>query len=129
MCNKEENLLKEQLQGLNQEQRKAVMHREGPMLVSAGPGSGKTHVIITRLIYMILKHRIPPEEILVITFTKEAAEAMRSRFHQACKKLYACHFSVHFGTFHSFYLQIGEYPSRDMENIMPEIHKLQNLTW
>ena len=64
------------LKSLNEEQRKAVLHKNGPMLVTAGPGSGKTHVITARLLYMIHVHQIPPEKIAVITFTKEAAKSM-----------------------------------------------------
>ena len=54
------------LRDLNDGQRKAVLHREGPMLVTAGPGSGKTHVITTRLLIMIHVYQIPPEKIKFI---------------------------------------------------------------
>ena len=88
--------------GLNEQQRQAVLHREGPALITAGPGSGKTHVITTRLLYMIYVHGILPEKIMVITFTKEAAKAMRSRFLNRYQK----EDEVYFATFHSFYYQI-----------------------
>ena len=87
---------------LNEEQRKAVLHKNGPMLVTAGPGSGKTHVIISRLIMMISEYKIPPEKIMVITYTKEAAVSMRSRFLKQISK----DWKVSFHTFHSFYFQI-----------------------
>lgn len=90
------------LSKLNEDQLKAVLHQTGPMLVTAGPGSGKTHVITTRLIYMIHVEKIPAEKIAVITFTKEAAKSMRSRFQQSSHK----NENVSFGTFHSFYYQI-----------------------
>ena len=90
------------LKSLNEEQRKAVLHKNGPMLITAGPGSGKTHVITTRLLYMIRVHQIPPERIAVITFTKEAAKSMSSRF----LKYNQQELPISFGTFHSFYYQI-----------------------
>jgi len=83
----------------------AVLHRDGPMLVTAGPGSGKTHVVTTRLLHMILAHHIPPEKILVITFTKEAARSMSSRF-QAIFDQSSLSEQISFGTFHSIYYQI-----------------------
>ena len=90
------------LSKLNEDQREAVLHQTGPMLVTAGPGSGKTHVITTRLIYMIHVEKIPAEKIAVITFTKEAAKSMRSRFQNSFHQ----NEDVSFGTFHSFYYQI-----------------------
>ena len=90
------------LKSLNEEQRKAVLHKNGPMLVTAGPGSGKTHVITARLLYMIRVYQIPPEKIAVITFTKEAAKSMSSRF----LKYNQQNLPISFGTFHSFYYQI-----------------------
>ncbi|MDE7222170.1 MAG: UvrD-helicase domain-containing protein, partial [Acetatifactor sp.] len=74
---------------LSEEQRRAVMHGEGPMLVSAGPGSGKTHVLTSRILYLIQERRIPPGQILVITFTREAARSMQSRFLKMTEELYA----------------------------------------
>ena len=64
-------------QNLNDAQMQAVLHREGPMLVLAGPGSGKT-TVITRRIENLIKNKIAsPSEILVITFTKAAAGEMK----------------------------------------------------
>ena len=65
------------LNTLNDSQLQAVSHVEGPAIVLAGPGSGKTKVIVERLRYMIENSRISPSEILVITFTKAAAIEMQ----------------------------------------------------
>lgn len=91
---------------LSGEQRRAVMHGEGPMLVTAGPGSGKTHVLTSRILYLIQEKQIPPDQILVITFTREAARTMQSRYFQLSEKFPAPAGQVSFGTFHSFFYQI-----------------------
>jgi len=65
---------------LNAAQVEAANHFGGPMMVLAGPGSGKTTVIINRVINLLEKYRVEPENILVITFTKSAATEMKSRF-------------------------------------------------
>ncbi len=98
------------LQGLNDAQHEAVLHGEGPALVAAGPGSGKTFVITRRLLYLIQECNIPPEKILVITFTREAAKTMQERFleelHQHKITQTNSNGFVSFGTFHSFFYQI-----------------------
>lgn len=99
------------LQNLNDAQLEAVLHGEGPALVAAGPGSGKTTVITHRLLYLILERQIPPQKILVITFTKEAAKTMQERFQSCFRRLidiYKINSQgfVSFGTFHSFFYQI-----------------------
>ena len=58
----------------------AIRHKDGPELVLAGPGSGKTLVITRRVQHLIEQYHIPPSSILVITFTKAAATEMRQRF-------------------------------------------------
>ena len=64
---------------LSQAQKKAVTHKDGPMMVLAGPGSGKTLVITKRVQYLIGHYKVQPEHILVITFTRAAAAEMRER--------------------------------------------------
>ncbi len=88
---------------LNLEQIKAVKHGEGPALVLAGPGSGKTHTLTNRIKYLIEHHFINPENILVITFSKASAMEMQNRFNSLCKDNY---YPVTFGTFHSVFFQI-----------------------
>lgn len=90
------------LEQLNDSQRQAVMHGEGPLLVLAGPGSGKTFTITQRIFYLIEEQKVPPEEILVITFTKEAALSMQHRFLEESNQPYP----VSFGTFHSVFYHI-----------------------
>ncbi len=72
-------------------------------MVLAGPGSGKTFTITSRIEYLINRRKVRPEEILVITFTRYAATQMQLRFRSACE---GRRFPVTFGTFHSVYFQI-----------------------
>ncbi len=67
------------LRGLNREQRRAVTHGEGPLLVVAGPGTGKTEVITRRIAWLIATKRAKPSEILALTFTDKAADEMQAR--------------------------------------------------
>ena len=68
---------------LDKNQQKAVEHFEGPALVVAGPGSGKTTVIIERILNLIQNHSVLPEQILAIAFTNAAAEEMKNRLRQS----------------------------------------------
>lgn len=86
---------------LNTAQAEAASHFEGPMLVLAGPGSGKTTVILRRVDRLIRYHQIRPKSILVITFTKAAAVEMKKRYEYLGGVQ-----GVHFATFHSFFFQI-----------------------
>lgn len=89
--------------GLNKAQKMAIMHFDGPCLVLAGPGSGKTLTIAKRIEYLIKTYKVRPEEILVITFTKYAAGEMKKRF---CRIMGTEGIPVNFGTFHSVYYWI-----------------------
>lgn len=89
------------LNQLNEAQRKAVTWGEGPLLLLAGPGSGKTFTVTKRILYL-LERGVPPEEILVITFSKDAALSMQRRFRQMAGQF----FPVNFGTFHSVFYHI-----------------------
>lgn len=87
----------------NDAQKKAIRHREGPMLVLAGPGSGKTTVITNRVRYLTEKAGVDPSHILVITFTRAAAREMKERYEQMIQA--GCG-RVSFGTFHSVFFLI-----------------------
>lgn len=91
------------MQELNQAQQEAVKHFEGPMLVLAGPGSGKTRVITERIRYLVQEKNVPPAGILVITFTKAAAIEMKQRYQRLSKSRTG---GVHFGTFHAIFFMI-----------------------
>ncbi len=98
------------LEGLNDAQCEAVMHGEGPAMVVAGPGSGKTLTIIRRLLYLIYERNVPADKILVITYTKEAALSMQHKFYEQKEHFrfleHVNHGPVSFGTFHSYFYQI-----------------------
>lgn len=88
---------------LNEAQKNAVSHFEGPMMVLAGPGSGKTRVITHRVRFLIDEKGISPSNILVITFTKAAAVEMRQRYQQLAPSHSA---PVQFSTFHAIFFTI-----------------------
>ena len=82
-------------------QKKAIEHGEGPLMVLAGPGSGKTFVITHRIKYLIEGPGINPAHILVVTFSRAAAKEMKDRFEKLCQKSL-----VTFGTFHSVFFNL-----------------------
>lgn len=86
---------------LNTAQQKAVCHETGPMLVLAGPGSGKTTVLLCRISRLLERGLAKPQEILALTFSKAAAEEMKSRFENLNGAA-----GVSFGTFHSIFFRI-----------------------
>jgi len=92
-------LLNEILEGLNPEQKKAVKHGLGPLLVIAGAGTGKTSVLIKRIAYLIASKKAKPEEILALTFTDKAAEEMEARVDRLVPYGYI---DVAISTFHAF---------------------------
>ena len=106
---------------LNQAQKNAVGHRDGPMLVLAGPGSGKTLVITERTKHLIKEYNIPEENILVITFTRAATGEMKERF---LRLLGVGISGVSFGTFHSIFFTILKHAYRlSPDNIIREEEK------
>lgn len=70
------------LEDLNTEQKKAVIQTDGPMIILAGAGSGKTRVLTYKVLYLMLEKHVEPESILMITFTNKAAQEMRNRMQQ-----------------------------------------------
>lgn len=87
----------------NKEQQQAVDHKNGPLLVLAGPGSGKTAVITHRTLKLITEYQVAPSSILVVTFTKAAARQMKERFLSLTG---GQHGAVTFGTFHGIFYGI-----------------------
>ncbi len=86
---------------LNEEQREAVLHDEGPALVVAGAGTGKTAVITGRIARLITQGKALPEEILALTFTEKAAGEMEERIERSLPSSYA-YSDIRVSTFHSF---------------------------
>lgn len=94
----------------NQSQTSAIQHKDGPMLVLAGPGSGKTATLVERTKNLIIEHGVSPSNILVITFTKAAANEMKLRFEGMIKQeesgLHHGRYQVTFGTFHAIFFMV-----------------------
>ena len=94
-------------ENLNDAQRKAVEYGEGPLLIIAGAGTGKTSVITSRIVSLIKNHSLKPEQILAVTFTEKASEEMEERvdlmlplgysdmwihtFHALCERILRAH--------------------------------------
>lgn len=110
---------------LNHAQAEAVAHKEGPCMVLAGPGSGKTLTIAKRIEYLIRKYKVRPEEILVITFTKYAAWEMKNRTRSICGP---SSYAVTFGTFHGIYYGILKWAYRlNQSNLLSDEEKYRIL--
>ena len=99
----------EYLNKLNKEQREAAIHTEGPLLIMAGAGSGKTSTMTHRIAYLIKEMGVRPQNILAVTFTNKAAKEMRDRveeligeglnmwiltFHSACLRILRKHSEI-----------------------------------
>lgn len=126
------------LAGLNDKQKEAVLHFEGPLLILAGAGSGKTRVLTHRIAYLIEEHDINPYNIMALTFTNKAANEMRERVDQIVS--FGAN-AVWVSTFHStcvrilrrFIDQIGYdrnftiYDSDDQKALMKDICRSMNL--
>lgn len=123
---------------LNEEQKRAVTHEEGPLLVMAGAGSGKTRVLIHRTAWLIKEKGVNPGEIALLTFTNKAAAEMKARAEKISEGGYSLGFA---GTFHTFCARLMRtwgpsvgvdrnfviYDSDDSESLMKQIIKDKNL--
>ncbi len=108
-------------QNINDAQRRAICHGEGPARVLAGPGSGKTFTIVRRLQYLLEELHIEPSSILVITFTKAAAGEMQERFYRLME---GKPHPVRFGTFHAVFYTILKQSNPDFsKQILSESDK------
>ena len=130
--------MNELLADLNDKQREAVLHFEGPLLILAGAGSGKTRVLTHRIAYLIEEHQISPYNILALTFTNKAAKEMRDRvdkivsygaqniwvstFHSTCVRILR-RFIDSLGYDRSFTI----YDADDQKTLMKDICKYLNV--
>lgn len=109
-------------------QLKAITHHSGPALVLAGPGSGKTFTIVQHIQYLIRDKKIPPEEILVVTFSKAAAIEMQTRYLESADSNPSTN-PVRFGTFHSLGYQIlrstGQFRNLSLITEKQKYHRLE----
>ncbi len=92
------------LSGLNDRQREAVLHKDGPIMIVAGAGSGKTKVLTTRIIHLMAAHRVDAFNILALTFTNKAAKEMKERVEKILGNGEAR--NLYIGTFHSVFARI-----------------------
>ncbi|MBM3414652.1 MAG: ATP-dependent DNA helicase [Bacteroidetes bacterium] len=96
--------MQEYLQGLNEKQREAVLHKDGPIMIVAGAGSGKTKVLTTRITHLMAAHQVDAFNILALTFTNKAAHEMKERVERVLGNGEAR--NLYIGTFHSVFARI-----------------------
>ncbi len=96
--------MQDYLTGLNERQREAVLHKDGPLMIVAGAGSGKTKVLTSRIAHLMACHNIDAFNILALTFTNKAAKEMKERVEKALGNTEARNLYV--GTFHSVFARI-----------------------
>lgn len=104
---------------LNPQQKEAVLRIHGPSLLLSVPGGGKTTVIVSRCANMVLNHKIPPEKILTLTFSKAAAQDMKTRFCDIFGKELAR--NMVFSTIHSFCYSVVRCYVESKNKPMPQI--------
>src|SRR6195952_5605720 len=92
------------LDELNEPQREAVLHKDGPIMIIAGAGSGKTKVLTTRIAHLMGFHNIDSFNILALTFTNKAAAEMKERVEKVLGNTEAR--NLYIGTFHSVFARI-----------------------
>ncbi len=95
--------MQDYLSGLNERQREAVLHKDGPIMIVAGAGSGKTKVLTTRIIHL-MKHGVDAFNILALTFTNKAAKEMKERVEKILGNGEAR--NLYIGTFHSVFARV-----------------------
>jgi DNA helicase-2/ATP-dependent DNA helicase PcrA len=96
--------MQEYLSGLNDQQREAVLHKDGPLMIVAGAGSGKTKVLTTRIAHLMAHHNVDSFNILALTFTNKAAKEMKERVEKVLGNTDAR--NLYIGTFHSVFARI-----------------------
>ena len=96
------------LSGANDGQKEAIQSTDGPVLITAGPGTGKTFTLVQRALYLILKKGVKPEQILMATFTEKAAKELITRISNelAAHNIPVNINEMYIGTFHSICLRI-----------------------
>src|SRR6266700_6010467 len=106
------------INGLNEQQKEAVLHKDGPIMIVAGAGSGKTKVLTTRVAHLMAAHGVDAFNILALTFTNKAAKEMKERIERILGTNEAR--NLYIGTFHSVFARIlrAEAPNWDIRIIL-----------